>query len=388
MPPVEAPVAPAPTEQVEQTPAANAEPEVTLAEQLGIDPSADHQPDSDEARILATLAELEKEDAAAADTAPAAQAPDATQQQPAPNTQQNQPQPTTQVPVAALQGLRREKRDLEMQLAEAKGKNEALTDLLVRGVITPEHARAVQEGRAELSPAHQAQVDPYRDLDTRDLALAKRYEDGDISHVDYRKEQIALDRERQSIDRKVERQARQEEAIEAAKPRAEQIQAAFPSLEKMSQDQLQACAPVARINTQAVLTNRGLGKFDPSNPEHLRIFHFQVAHLADHNFNGGRDWTAFQASRKSGAQPAPNGQQPNPTVPHVVSRPGPTRVTDPAQIVRDKIKQSQTQAPDLTGMQDRQHTTPTQQEQQIVNMTTEQVAAMDPALRNQLLGIT
>jgi hypothetical protein len=383
MPPIEAtPATPAGTQ--EQPPAA----ELSLAEQLGINPDANHAPDSDEARMLSALSEVEAEGAAGADTAPAAQQPDQTQQQPD-QTQQQQPSHT--VPVAAVAEARRKQRETELELARVQGQNELLTSLVMRGAITPQHASAVQEGRAELDPQHQ--VNHYADIDAKEDTLAKRYEDGEITHVQWVQEDRKLKAERRRVDQQVERTQRQERAIEQSRPAAQQIEETFPSLGKMSQAQMDACGPLARANTERVLASRGIGEFDSANPEHLRIFHFHVAYLADQNFNGGRDFAAFQASRTQGAQPngqQPTGRQPNGsnTKPSPSRTPVPGRVTDPTQLIRDKVQLSQRHPPDVTGMNDRGNTVPTQLEQQVVNMTTEDVARMDPALRNQMLGIS
>jgi hypothetical protein len=378
-----APVIPA--QNTQEQPAL--EQEISLAEALGINPDAEHLPDSDEARILAAIADVDAEAAAEADTASAAQQPDATQQQPD-QTQRQQPnQPT--VPVAAVQAERKRAREAEIALAEEKGKNAVLTDLVMRGVITPQHATAVQEGRAQLAPQHQ-QVNHYADLNGRQDALAQRYEDGEITHTEWVRQNRELEEERKAIDRRVERQQLQERAIEESKPAAEQIETVFPSLEQRTQDELQALAPLARINAQRVLTSRGAGAFDPANPEHLRIFHFHVAHLQDQHFNGGRDFAAFQASRQKltqGIQPNPSQTTPN-AKPSRVTTPTPGRVTDPAQIIRDKVNLSQRHPPDLTGMNDRNASVPTTSEQQIVNMTTEDIAKMPKEWLNQQLGLS
>lgn len=383
-----APAAEQPTNQPEITPPAEQE-QPSLAEQLGIDPEvASSRPDSDEARLLAAVTEADAEEAANAEQAGAAEQP-GTQQQPQQPGQQQAPGPQPQVPLAALRSEREQRRNVELELAQERGARQTLEQLVLRGAVTPEMARAVQEGRAEL-PGQQAPQDPFATVNARELEVAQQYENGEISYVDLKKAEQKIAADRRRIEDEVASQNAQQRALQQSQPRTEQIEQAFPSLQTISQEQLDACGPLARHNAQMVLNQRGLGVFDQRNPQHLAVFQFQVAKLADSQFNGGRDYAALRAARSgqpTGQQPQGQGQ-PQPQTPARVTTPVPGRVTDPAQLVRDKVNLSERMPPDTSGIQERGSQPQSGVEDRVVTMTTEQIAALPKEVLNQMLGLS
>lgn len=375
---------PAQDAPVTETPAPAAEP--SLAEQLGINPDvASTHPDSDEARLLSALADVDAEGAAPVEGA--TQQPDATQQQPDASQQQpQQPGQMPTVPLSVARDEREKRRNLELELAAERARSQTLEQLVLRGAITPEHARAIEEGRAAPTPQQQ---DPFADVNARELALAQQYENGEISYVDLKKGEQLIAQERRQVEGRVSDQRARDRAIEQSAPATQQIEQVFPSIEKLSQAQLDACAPLARQRAQIVLQSKGVKEFDVTNPAHLKIFHFHVAHLADLSFNGGRDFAAYQASRSQPTgQPPTNGTGQQPQTPSVARTPVPGRVTDPAQLVRDKVQLAGRIAPDTTGIRDQNHQAPLLGEERVLAMTTEDVAKMPKEVLDQMLGLT
>lgn len=350
-----------------------------LAAQLGLAPAKPG--DLDHARLLEAIAEVEAEGGQpeaqpeqGQDAAPAAES----------STPASQPQakPQVMIPEPRFREVVSKLKDLEREHIRVTAQNEVLTKLVTTGEITPQQAAAIQEGRADMP---EQRVDPfaseYDALDAAEIAAAEKFNNAEISYVDLKKEELRIARERRTLEDRRDAARRQQDAESSIGQATDQVAQTFDVINHINQSQLDACAPLGRVNTDAELAKRG-ESFNPANPAHILLFRWHTAAVADMQFNGGRGVEQYHA-RASGRQQQQNPQGAAPASQQTNQRKPTT--------LRDKLNVAGNMPPDLNQQrQTTQNVNPESLEAKVLGATTEEMAALlkSGALDHLMKGVS
>jgi hypothetical protein len=292
---------------------------------------------------------------------------------PASQTQPSSRQAPTSVPTDRFNQVIAERNSEREARIAAESRLSLLSDLVKTGQMTPELADAVREGRAEMPAQH---VDPFAEIDAAELALAEKYDKNEINTVEWRREQQKLDRQKDDIRSNMQ-QSREADALESqVAATTAKIQADFPVLQKISNNDLQPLKGMAQVMAVRKLSHVAGFQvaYNPRNPEHVLQYRYELAAAADRAYGDGLgplSKRTQQPNGSAGAQPG-NGQPP--------AKGAQPAAKPTADQVRDKLSLQQQHPPQTATVRSAgQGADLANLAKRVEAMTPEEIAAFDKA---------